>query len=166
MSAGGESETRSGSELPAAGKATDVFPIYQLAVEMADRISQRRQAANNFGLALNSALISAGGSIWDLTHGHVVWWLLLLAGAGVWESIMWGLMIRSYRQLNSAKYAVIHELEQNLPAAPYAREWEKLASGKERSQYWPISHVESLAPWGFVAIYVISSLAIVMRTFK
>lgn len=160
------STTIDGEGQASASSDRAIFPIYQLAVEMADRVSQRRQAANSFGLALNSALVSAEGAVLAIKHAHPMWWPLLLAAAGVWESVIWGWMIRSYRQLNGAKYLVIHELEQMLSAAPYTREWDILGRGRSRLSYWPISHVESLAPWGFVVIYLASSLAMILGALK
>jgi len=142
-------------------EADKLWPYYQLAVEMADRISQRRQAANTFGLTLNSALVSAGGALLAIDRGHPTLWFIVLAVVGVWESLIWAWMIRSYRQLNTAKYTIIHELEAKLPVALYKQEWDQVEHGRSRSRYWPISHVESLAPWGFVVIYIASALLVV-----
>ncbi len=39
----------------------DLLDIYKLYVEMADRISQRRQSANSFFLTLNSVIVALVG---------------------------------------------------------------------------------------------------------
>ena len=51
----------------------------------------------------------------------------------------WFLLVRSYRQLNSAKYIVIGVLEERLPGSPYWNaEWKALGEGKDKAKYWPI----------------------------
>jgi hypothetical protein len=74
--------------------------------------------------------------------------------------LAWFLLVRSYRQLNSAKYAVIGALEQRLPAMPYRHEWAALDEGSKRSSYWPLSRVEQWIPVIFATGYVASFLAV------
>lgn len=139
-----------------------IMSIYQTAVEMADRVSQRRQSANTFGLALNSTLISVFG-IFFTVKNSVPHWSWLVALTGIWESLVWWFLIKSYRQLNTAKYQIVHRIENRLPVKLYEDEWVLLHGGESKKVYWPISHIESLAPWGFIAIYLIIGLASVIH---
>jgi hypothetical protein len=41
---------------------------------------------------------------------------------------MWYRLVRSYKDLNSAKFKVIHEIEKSLPISPYDAEWEAVGS--------------------------------------
>ena len=88
---------------------------YKLYVEMADRVSQRRQAANRFYISLLSGL----GGLYLLlekilhTQPNIIIWAILI----IIISLLWWLTINSYRQLNSGKFKVIHEMEQQLPFA-------------------------------------------------
>lgn len=86
---------------------------YKLAVEMADRVSARRGAANGFFFTVSSALLAASESLG----------LPLAAAGGIVLSLAWMIQLRSYRKLNAAKWAVIGELENRLPARPFADEW-------------------------------------------
>jgi len=75
----------------------------------------------------------------------------------------WFWLIRSYRQLNTAKFQVIGALEERLPASPYWRaEWFALGEGKDKSKYWPLTHLEQWVPLLFVAIYVTGFAAVVL----
>lgn len=128
--------------------------IYKAYLEMADRISARREKANSFFLAVNTALIAllATGA---LSRGPAVphaLELLVPIAAGV-LCYLWYRIIRSYRDLNSAKFKVIHAMEQQLPLRPYDAEWESVDRGKNAKLYLPFTHVEGVVPWLFMALY-------------
>lgn len=99
-----------------------VLDQYKLCVEMADRVSARRNLTNTFFLSLNSAVVAvvaavSGGALADASVP------LLLAGLVILlvQCAAWYVMVRSYRQLNRAKYAVIGAFEERLPAFAYSR---------------------------------------------
>ena len=126
---------------------------YKLFVEAADRVSHRRGAANNYFLLVNSgatvALSALGvstsdSSSWPLFFATVV--LVAICGA-------WYYLVRSYRQLSSAKWAVVGALEARMPSSPWSAEWEALGAGRDRSRYWPLTHIERFVPVLFAAIY-------------
>jgi hypothetical protein len=72
-------------------------------------------------------------------------------------------MVRSYRLLNGAKYRVVGALEQQLPASPFWRaEWWALGEGKDRSLYWPLSHIEQWVPVLFALTYLVGYLAVLL----
>jgi hypothetical protein len=127
---------------------------YKIYVEMADRISARRGLANTFFLTLNTAIFTAVGVFWQHPPESaraltVVPWLVLL-----FQCLAWFWLLRSYRQLNTAKYAVIGALEERLPASPYwSAEWAALGLGADPARYWPLSHVEQLVPAFFAVAY-------------
>ena len=58
-------------------------------------------------------------------------------------------------QLNTAKFAVLHKIEAQLPLAIYKYEWEILKEGKDPRVYYPFSHIELLIPWIFGVIYIV-----------
>jgi len=111
-----------------------ILEQYKLCVEMADRISARRALANAFFLTLNSAALTTIGAFWKDGPRASVFYLippllLLLA-----LCLAWFWLVRSYRQLNSGKYAVIGALEERLPASPYWQaEWKALGEGKNKA---------------------------------
>jgi hypothetical protein len=130
---------------------------YKLYVEMADRISGRRQAANSYFLAVNTALL---GFIGYLTTREPVEYLWLLGMAGVALSYAWQRMILSYQGLNTAKFNVIHAIEKALPISPYDAEWEAVGRGKNEKLYKPFTDVEVNVPWIFVALHAF----VILRT--
>lgn len=128
---------------------------YKLYVEMADKVSERRQSANNYLLTVNSILVSLFGvlsTFGSIAGQHI--WRYFLPLAGLLVSITWATLIRSYRQLNSGKFEVIHRLESQLPAALYDTEWKILEEGNGE-QYLPFTHVEQFVPWIFAGLYVL-----------
>lgn len=64
-------------------------------------------------------------------------------------------MLRSYKQLNTGKFEVLHEIEKKLPLALYGFEWKILKEGKEKDVYFPFSHVEMLIPQVFGIAYFV-----------
>jgi hypothetical protein len=128
---------------------------YKIYFESADRISSRRQSANSFFVTINTALIALTGYVClgsDAAHGP--YWLVGLSG--VILSYMWYRLIRSYRDLNTAKFKVIHEIESHLPISPFDAEWEAVGRGKNRKLYLPFTHIEIYVPWIFLILHIIT----------
>lgn len=139
-----------------------VLEQYKIYVETADRVSARRGLANAFFLSLNSAVLTAAAAWQRDSIPHSL--LLMFLAFGMVQSAAWYWIIRSYRQLNSAKYVVIGALEERLPASPYWRaEWKALGEGRNRARYWPISHLEQSLPIAFALLYVGSFVTAEMR---
>ena len=134
----------------------DLFEQYKMYVEMADRISERRATANNFFLTANTLLISIFGVVVGkdalLTNSTGIWFPLF-ALSGLAFSVTWFYIVKSYRQLNSGKFQVIHEIEKHLPLALYKGEWMALGEGHDPNLYRPLTHIEKYAPLTFVIIY-------------
>ena len=128
--------------------------IYKLYVGMADKISERRQAANSFFLTINTVIV---GLISYLQLGQTVEtasiFYLIIGTAGMIICYAWYRLVLSYKQLNSGKFKVIHLIEQNLPLAPYDAEWEMLGRGEDAKKYLPFTHVEIFVPWVFWGLH-------------
>jgi hypothetical protein len=121
---------------------------YRIYVEMADRISNRRAISNSFFLGINTVLISL---IDYITKFHSPAYLLNISG--IFLTILWFNIVRSYKNLNTAKYTIINNIEEKLPLRPYFSEWEMLEKGKNKKKYWPLTHIEILIPIIFTLIY-------------
>ncbi|MFC8716192.1 hypothetical protein [Kitasatospora sp. NPDC057198] len=135
----------------------EVLELYKLAVEMADRVSARRGTANAFFLSVQTALIAVMGlSFPELAQAP--WWAsAALSAAGLALSATWWLQLRSYRDLNSAKFAVINGLENGLPVRIFADEWRYLKQDPVpplRNRYAELGFSERGVPWVFAAIYL------------
>ena len=132
-----------------------ILEQYKLYVEMADRISSRRLTANSFFLTINSAIIALGGYA-ALRFGEATPSSLGLAASlsGVTLCLLWFRLVKSYRDLNTAKFTVIHEIEKLLPVSPYDAEWQLVGRGTRPGKYLPLTHLELLVPWVFAALHL------------
>ncbi len=163
--------------------------LYKLAVEMADRTSARRAGANSFFLTLHAALAAFVGVVSSAREASPnralptfdAFGLIMTAAAGVVLSLTWWALLRYYRRLNRAKFAVINEIESRLVEQPYTREWAELhpvdelelgtnsASGSKltrwikRNSHREASAVEQVVPFVFVAIYVALAVRVALR---
>jgi hypothetical protein len=136
----------------------DLFGQYRMYVEMADRISERRGTANNFFLTANTLLVSIFTAIVGkdaLSANSSMNWFPLFAISGLAFSIAWFYIVRSYSQLNSGKFKVIHKIEEKLPLALYKAEWIALGEGLNPDLYRPLTDIEKYAPLTFAIIYVL-----------
>ena len=133
-----------------------LFEQYKLYVESVEKTSDRRQHANNYFITINTALISLIGLSFQIKiFENLSWMKSVLALVGIIICIVFWYLIRSYKQLNTGKFAVIHEVEKYLPLALYKYEWEILGEGKDNKKYYPFSHIELLIPWVFGIIYAL-----------
>ncbi|WP_199199881.1 hypothetical protein [Micromonospora sp. RP3T] len=131
-----------------------VLEQYKIYVEMADRVSARRGLTNTFFLSLNTLIATAAGVVWRSRDGVEPSYLAVPVAALLLQCAAWFWLLRSYRQLNSAKYVVIGALEERLPASPYWRaEWKALGEGRDPSRYWPLTHLEQWIPVSFAIVY-------------
>lgn len=134
--------------------------IYKLHVEMADRVSQRREGANRLFVTLLSAMmllmvaVLRFGSGLDVIPVEIAVFTLMVTV--LFLSASWFIVIRSYRQLNTGKFETLHELEEKLSFAFYKLEWQRLGEGKGSSRYWKLTVVETFLPivFSFLSIAV------------
>lgn len=137
---------------------------YKVYVEMADRISARRNLANVFFLSLHTIIFTALGFSLEKIELINPKWLLLFPIFGIlvfcW---VWWRLVNSYRCLNTAKYKVIGELEKELPKSPYwSMEWKELGEGKDSSKYVPLTSTENWVPFVFGFLYVCLAVYIIL----
>lgn len=132
---------------------------YKLYVESADKISSRRESANHFYLTLNLGLFAISGYLSFLDKNNLVFMIIPLVGIVI--SFYWIKTIKSYRNLNTEKFKVIHKLEDYLPAALFKHEWQVLEEGKTKS-YIPLTVVEEGVPKIFIAMYILIIILILI----
>jgi hypothetical protein len=130
------------------------YKIYQESIES---ISSRRQTANSFFVTINTALIALVSylHLGSKTSTEYYW---LVALAGIVISYMWYRLIRSYRDLNSAKFKVLYEIEKSLPISPFDAEWEAVGRGKNPDLYLPFTRIEMAIPWVFLTLHLFAFL--------
>lgn len=135
----------------------DVLEIYKMLVEMADRVSQRRQSANSFYLTVNTAIIGGAAYLSQSAFGHVGTWAVSIAGIAICG--LWIRAVVSYKSLNAAKFEVITAMEARLPVSPYKDEWEILDVDGDGKRHRPFHKTEVLVPIVFMCVHGAQLLA-------
>jgi len=136
--------------------ASQVLDLYKIAVDNADKVSARRGSANQFFLTLQTlivgvpALFSSGDpSSIDATA---------LSSIGIIVSVVWWLQLRSYRDLNTAKFGVINKIEADyFDVKPFSDEWALLKTDRVkrwRDRYAELGTAERVVPVVFVLLHV------------
>jgi hypothetical protein len=141
----------------AAEPGRDVLGLYSLAVEMADRVSARRGSANVYFLSIQTTLLTAAGVAYS-TLPTVSWYFVLVTGAaGCTISLAWWRQLRSYQQLNEAKFRVINETEKHLPLRLFGDEWASLKDmpRPQAGGYAELGAAERAVPWMFAVLHIL-----------
>ena len=129
---------------------------YKLYVEMADRISQRRDQSNRFYAGLVSAIIALLVVMGRFGVSGGNWSVALLAAGlfGACLSAIWFINLGSYRALNTAKFRVINDMEAQLPYAGYTEEWAYLRPAEGRTRYFQLTRIERYVPLLIMALFI------------
>lgn len=137
-------------------KRDELLEIYKLHAEFADRVSQRRDAANQRYAGMLVGLGAFLAFLLGVGDGDLAAIATrLVSGLGMVLSLSWYVVIRSYRQLNTGKFKSLHELEEKLAYPFYKREWELLGEGRDSRRYWRLTVVETFLPWTFFVLSVV-----------
>lgn len=125
---------------------------WQTCVDMANSVSQRRDNMNNIFITLNLAIIAAVSITWDIKS-------LFILIVGIIICILWILIIRNYKLLNTAKFNVINSIEEKLPSTPFKHEWQFLKNSKK---YMDSTTLERILPITFIILYIVAIIAIIV----
>lgn len=155
------------------GASDEYLGLYKTAVEMADRISARRVTANSFFLTIQTGLTSFVSIAQSRAQRADRVGIILTAVVGVTLSAVWWLLLRSYRDLNAAKYRVIQGMEAKLEAAIFTEEWDILKQDplrakkgplkKWRGRYAELGFAERLVPVVFAGVHVAAAVRVSLR---
>ena len=132
-----------------------ILAQWQTCVEMANSVSQRRDAMNNIFITLNLAIIAAVSITWNIKS-------LFILVAGIVVCAIWLLFIRNYKLLNTEKFNVINTIEKKLPVKPFNDEWEKLKNNKK---YTDGTKLEKTLPIMFIILYGVVVATIIYMKF-
>jgi hypothetical protein len=138
---------------------------YKLYVESANQTSSFRAQANTFFITINTALISFIAGLQSITGRITSYWFTITCLVGILLCISWFVALRSYRTLNSGRFAVIHEMETFLPARVYSREWEIITNKtKNRKKYIRQTKIEQSIPIIFCLFYI--AIIVILFTYR
>lgn len=148
-------------------KKEQLLEIYKLHSELADRVSQRRDSANRLFAGLLTALVLFVSAMLRFGTGRVPEFvaLLVIGLIGVALAMAWTTIIHSYKQLNTEKFRVLHDLEDKLPFAFFKNEWDPQGTGGKSNTYWKLTSIEKFLPvifgilFGSILIYGVYELA-------
>lgn len=127
---------------------------YRIYLHVFNSTNERRQKSNEFFLGLNAAIIGILGYVETKTIPNANIIFMLVPFLGISIGYCWYKIIKSYSQLNKAKFKVIHTIEQKLPITLFETEWHILGKGKNIQKYYPLSDTEKLIPVTFMALYI------------
>lgn len=120
-------------------------------------VSNRRLKNNRFYQRLLGVTVAGVGVAAKL--GVIGAFAFLVVGAiGVAVSLLWMVHVISYKQLNSGKYTVLHEIEAELPHNPFAQEWDVLDQGRDPTTY--VTHTSVEIWWPRVSLWVFGGMAL------
>jgi hypothetical protein len=129
--------------------------LFELYLATAEKVGDRRAQANAWMLSVNSAIVALYGYLQadkvavGATQKAV--WLWAIPAAGAIVCVAWWALLASYRKLNRAKFAVLMQLEKDLPVALFTSEREIYGAEKRR----PLSQIESAIPACFTLLYLV-----------
>lgn len=131
-----------------------ILEQYKIYVEMADRISSRRNLANMFFLTLNTTILGVIGFAFEKIQLIEPKWLIIFPLIVIISlTIVWYGLLLSYRNLNTAKYKVLRHLSKELPSSPFSVEWVELGEGKDIKKNFPLTALEKWIPILFCTTY-------------
>jgi hypothetical protein len=129
------------------------FTIFELYLATAEKVTDRRALANSWMLSVNSAIVALYGYLQSdkvaVGVDQKAIWLWAIPAAGAIVCVAWMALLSSYRKLGSAKFAVVAELEADLPAAPFTRERQIYKKDGRHA----MSRIEISIPACFVVLY-------------
>lgn len=132
------------------------YEFYKLCVEEAGKVSERRMKNNQYFTLLHSALISFIATLYvKETSIKTILAVIFLSALGAILCNLWKKSILSYKGLNSAKFKIICDMENDFDCKCFTDEWNIL---KESKEYKILSSHETQAARLFFAAYI-SSIA-------
>jgi hypothetical protein len=132
-----------------------VLEQYRLFVETEERLVSRRQEENRFFLSVNALLVTVIGVLirQNISDRKAAAGILLLSVAGIVLCYAWRGIIDSYKTLNAAKFDIIDQFEEQLPARMFGAEWD----AAQRRNYQPFTTIERRVPLVFGCLFVVSA---------
>lgn len=133
-----------------------MLELYKIMIDSAQKVTEWRQRANEFFLAVNSALIAIATYLTSVDQIPTVTGIVVFGIVLAW---IWYESISSYSKLAGAKWRVISEIEQKEYKYPiFKMERQYYKEDKRRGN----TSVEKMVP----AIFIVMYLVILLFWFK
>jgi hypothetical protein len=130
---------------------------YKIYIQTAENISEKRMNTNKFYITFLSSIITIFFIILKLFKEDFNYQLIfiLLSIFGITLSIIWRVNLHSYKQINRAKFKIIHKMEHNLPYRCFEKEWKLLGNGKFLTKYIKLTNIEFFLPYLYAMLFLI-----------
>jgi len=148
----------------------DKFQEYKFFAESTQFLSERRQAATQTYLSVNTGIIAVIGFILK-ESGHSGWGLigtcLALVAAGAVACGIWYKIIKQYKGLIGWRYDQLMAIEKMMPDCHqmYTNEWHQFFEPRMKTEKFGFSRLEIWLPRLFLWIYLVYSLALITLKF-
>lgn len=121
-----------------------ILEQWKTCVDMANSVSQRRDSMNNWFITLNIGLFVTLSM--NIDHKSVLGSILVVCLCIIWLGF-----IKNFKNLNTAKFKIINNLEKHLPTQPFEQEWSFLEKNKK---YVKCTTLESCLAILFIVMYL------------
>ena len=131
---------------------------YRFYTRSADGVSDRRSKTNAYYVSVTGGVLVLAAKLGDGVvpeSRSQALGLILIGIVGILVCLIWAANVSSFRKLNTAKFKVLHEMEQRLPFPCYDREWQLLGRGADRKKYFQLTRVEQILPLALTIPYVL-----------
>lgn len=166
------------------------FDEFKLFYESAEKVTDRRNAANRWNYSICIAILGAIAAIVSWSIGKPdflisgVSAVVILAGMAALYSTLWIGQIRDLKELNNAKFTVINEMaghvsfgdgnnEKLVSYKPFEREWETLKSAQIAEEAKDIkiialksTNIEYLIPKAFRVLFLLIMIAVPVEAWR
>ncbi len=132
-----------------------VLRQYEALIETTTQVTNWRQNANNFYLAVNTVILALAA----FEYGSSPMTSQIAGVMGIAVSALWYQKIAYFRALNSAKFRVINEMEGKLPSQPFTKEHTYFSENKRKSA----TQLERWIPLIFGLAYLIAVMPALPR---
>jgi uncharacterized membrane protein YedE/YeeE len=131
-----------------------ILEQYKLFVDSSNRVSEQRSRTNNFFVSVNVALLAIFPVLFEkMDTREQMLFGITIGAVGIFMNVIWFLAIRAHKALNSAKFKILHEMEDSLPYQPFQMEWKVLKSRKWVNKHFTLTAVEVYIPVAFALIH-------------
>ena len=166
------------------------FDEFKLFYESAEKVTDRRNAANRWNYSICIAILGAIAAVISWSLGKPAFLMVgialvvLLAGMAALYCTLWIGQIRDLKELNNAKFTVINEMasfvsfgdgnnEKLISYKPFEKEWDALTKAKIAQDIKSIniialrsSNIEYLIPKAFRVLFVLIIFAVPLEGWR
>ena len=148
-------------------KDEQLLEIYKLHSELADHVSQRREQANRLYVAIISSIIVLAAAILRFGVKGISGELIAAAMCAfiIIVCFSWSITILSHKDLNSNKFRVLLELEDQMLFPFFKKEWDPAGTGRKSNDYLPLSKVAMSLPFIYQSFAAVALAYLLFRLF-